>query len=196
MKCRRNVNDLAPLRDENGALVITAIFFGGVLIAFLEEKEKGINMNNNEKKEKKVINFPVYIPGKDDEHRMVFSPRMTELIEKGKEVIKKYNEGIEMNVIDNEYFFSKKYSQLLKEDVGLIESTLDLIEGAKINNNDAILRQQIEDSLDTYIRQFNVDFLDGCEEYNKRHLEELKKREAELIERNKNNTIVHMFDKK
>ena len=101
-----------------------------------------------------------------------------------------------MNVIDNEYFFSKKYSQLLKEDVGLIESTLDLIEGAKINNNDAILRQQIEDSLDTYIRQFNVDFLDGCEEYNKRHLEELKKREAELIERNKNNTIVHMFDKK
>lgn len=51
MKCRRNVNDLAPLRDENGALVITAIFFGGVLIAFLEEKEKGINMNNNEKKE-------------------------------------------------------------------------------------------------------------------------------------------------
>ncbi len=94
-------------------------------------------MNNNEKKENKVINFPVYIPGKDDEHRMVFSPRMTKLIEKGKEVIKKYNEGIEMNVIDNEYFFSKKYSHLIKEDVGLIESTLDLIEGAKINNNDA-----------------------------------------------------------
>jgi hypothetical protein len=65
MKCRRNVNDLAPLRDENGALVITAIFFGGVLIAFLEEKEKGINMNNNEKKKNKVINFPVYIPRKD-----------------------------------------------------------------------------------------------------------------------------------
>lgn len=141
-----------------------------------------MSINNKENEENKVINFPAYIPGKDDEHRMVFTDRMKGLIKRAREIVKDYKEHRE-EIFDNEYFFSKKYSIILNESAGLIESTLEMIDSGKINSADEEDRDLLEGSLYLYIKQWNVNLLEGSEGYNQRRIKELGEREKELLKK-------------
>lgn len=141
-----------------------------------------MSINNKENEENKVINFPAYIPGKDDEHRMVFTDRMKGLIKRAREIVKDYKEHRE-EIFDNEYFFSKKYSIILNESAGLIESTLEMIDSGKINSADEEDRDLLEGSLYLYIKQWNVNLLEGSEGYNQRRIKELEEREKELLKK-------------
>lgn len=137
-----------------------------------------MNNNNNKIQGNKIINFPMYIHGKDEEHRMIFTQLMNKVVKRARHIVDQYDKN--KDLFQNEDFFTKEEMFILNNEIKLIKDTLSMIDNDKINSSSQEDREMLEGSLHLSIEEWDVTILKANKRLNEKRVKEIEQEKKEL----------------
>lgn len=133
---------------------------------------------NNKAKNNKIINFPMYIHGKDEEHRMIFTQLMDKVVKRARHIVDQYDKN--KDLFQNKDFFTKEEMFILNNEIKLIKDTLSMIDNDKINSSSQEDREMLEGSLHLAIEEWDVTILKANKRLNEKRVKEIEEEKKEL----------------